>query len=185
MLAEDGYEGLQMRALAERARVSLMTIYNRFGHKDDLILLALRELLADLAERARASGRQGIEFLLHNAEIVAGQILATPAYAEAMSLMLFNGRAGSPIVATLLTDNVTQSRQRLEDMLALGEIEAVVDLDLVARRLAVAGWATNLLWMKGAVSDRELVQEYRRAPLLVLAPLMTARTRAAYAAELE
>ena len=185
MLAEDGYEGLQMRALAARANVSLMTLYNRFGNKDDLILLALRDMLAELAERARASGKQGIEFQLHNAAMVAEQILATPAYAEAMSLMLFNGRVDSPIVKTLLTDNVAEARERLDRMLELGDVTAAVDLDLVARRLAVAGWATNLLWMKGVVPDSELVREYRRASLLVLAPVMTERARARYAEELQ
>ena len=52
LLAEGGYEGLQMRVLAERAGVSPMTLYNRFGNKDDLILTALQEMLGGLRGEA-------------------------------------------------------------------------------------------------------------------------------------
>ena len=55
LLAEGGYDGLQMRVLAERAGVSPMTLYNRFGNKDDLILTALQEMLGGLRGEATAS----------------------------------------------------------------------------------------------------------------------------------
>ena len=184
MLARDGYEGLQMRALAEAAEVSLMTIYNRFGNKDDVILLALQDLLADLGERAQASGATGIEFIIRNAEIIAEQILATPKYAQAMALMLFNGHPESPIVGALLANNVEQSNARIAQMHALGEIGEEIDAQALARNLGVCSWSTILLWMKGFISDDAFAKEYRRAPLFVLAPAMTARARRKYAGEL-
>ena len=61
MLAQDGYEGLQMRSLAEAAGVSLMTIYNRFGNKDDVILLGdLNVDTAGLSELGRIPGVESI-----------------------------------------------------------------------------------------------------------------------------
>ncbi len=184
MLARDGYEGLQMRTLAEAADVSLMTIYNRFGNKDDVILLALQDLLSDLAERAQASGERGIENQLRNAEIIAEQILATPEYAKAMALMLFNGQPDSPIVEALLTNNVTQSNERLVEMRTLGEIGDAIDQEALARNLAVCTWSTILMWMKGFIPDDAFAREYRRASLFVLAPAMTPRARKKYAHEL-
>lgn len=41
MAAEGGYEAVQMRAVAERAGVSLGTIYRYFRSKDDLLLAGL------------------------------------------------------------------------------------------------------------------------------------------------
>ncbi len=184
MLAEVGYEGLQMRTLAEAAGVSLMTIYNRFGNKDDLILLALQDMLAELGEEAASSGCTGIELVLENAAVVAEQILATPKYAKAMALMLFNGEPGSPIVAALLANNVSQAHARIDEMRAAKHINDGVDSDALARNLGICTWSTILLWMKGLIPDESFAREYRRAPLFVLAPAMTPATRKKYAAEL-
>jgi len=41
LAAEGGYEAVQMREVAERAHVSLGTIYRYFGGKDDLLLAGL------------------------------------------------------------------------------------------------------------------------------------------------
>ncbi|MEM1433952.1 MAG: helix-turn-helix domain-containing protein [Pseudomonadota bacterium] len=184
MLAENGYEGLQMRSLAEAAGVSLMTLYNRFSNKNDLILLALEDLLTDLGERADGSGSQGIELVIETFEVVAEQILTTPKYAKAMALLLFNAQPDSPIVATLLNDTVELSRTRIIAMQALGEVGEALDPATLARNLGVCGWSTILLWMKGLISDAEFRKEYRRAPLFVLAAAMTPRARKRYAQEL-
>ncbi len=181
LLAEQGYEGLQMRVLAERAGVALMTLYNRFGNKDDLILLALRDLLAGLAQRANASGKQGIAFAVLNAEIIADQILETPRYAKAMALMLFNGQPESPIVRALLVNNFEQSQAAVAQMLERGELTRKVDSALLARGLSVAGWSTILLWMKGLIPDRQFKKEYTRAPLMVLMPAMSEQALKRYA----
>jgi AcrR family transcriptional regulator len=41
ILTESGYDGLQLRAVARRAHVSLSTIYDHFRSRDELILAAL------------------------------------------------------------------------------------------------------------------------------------------------
>ncbi|MBI3223453.1 MAG: TetR/AcrR family transcriptional regulator [Mycolicibacterium cosmeticum] len=41
MLANDGYEAVQLREVARRARTSLATIYKRYPTREDLILAAL------------------------------------------------------------------------------------------------------------------------------------------------
>ncbi len=180
MLAERGYDGVQMRTLAERAGVSLMTLYNRFGNKDDLIQMALREVLQELAERARVSGKRGIELVAYNAQVTGEQIVATPEYAKAMALMLFNGGAETPIVDALLANSLDQAVEQIEDMRVLGEITDEVDAALLARGLSVAGWSSILLWMKGLIPDEEFLDHYRRAPILVLASAMTAKTKRRY-----
>ena len=181
MLAEDGYEGMQMRLLAERAGVSPMTLYNRFGNKDDLILLALQDLLNGLAEEAQATGLKGIEFQLANTRILARQILDTPEYARAMAQMLFSAAPGAPIIQTLLGNQLESGAAHIQEMLDLGELDSSVDMTLMVRSLAVSGWSTILLWHKSLLSDEAFIEQYQRSALLVLAAAMTPETRLRYA----
>lgn len=185
LLAEVGYEGLQMRLVAEQSGVSPMTIYNRFGTKDDLILIALRELLAELGQQARRSGKKGIDFIVKDAQTIATQILQTPKYAKAMGLMLFNGQSDSPIVRTLLLDRISLAKGQVEEMQAMGQLNESINTSLLARNLGVCGWSTILLWMKGEVSDASFKKEYTRAPLFVLVGAMKPTTRRRFARDLK
>lgn len=51
MAAEGGYEAVQMRAVAERAEVSLGTIYRYFNGKDDMLLAGLVSWIQRVRER--------------------------------------------------------------------------------------------------------------------------------------
>ena len=46
LLEADGYEGVQLRTVAKRARLSLSTIYQRFPSRDALILAAVERWMA-------------------------------------------------------------------------------------------------------------------------------------------
>lgn len=52
LLETEGYDAVQLRAVAKRARVSLATIYKRYATRDELILAALEEWM----ERHRYAG---------------------------------------------------------------------------------------------------------------------------------
>lgn len=181
ILAEQGYEGMQMRVLAERAGVSPMTIYNRFGNKDDLILRALQDLLNGQAEEAAETGLTGVELRLATAKIQVSQILRTPEYARAMASMLFSASPETPIVKTLLGDQLELLRTEVLQMQKSGELNNSVDLDLLVNSLVVSGWASILLWHKELVTDEEFDHHYTRAGILALAPAMTPETRQRYA----
>lgn len=47
ILETDGYEAVQLREVARRARTSLATIYKRYGTRDDLIFAALETWMAE------------------------------------------------------------------------------------------------------------------------------------------
>ena len=101
-LAESGYEGLNMRDLASAAQVSTSTLYNLYQGKDTLILIALEDLLLELNEAVQVTGAKGIERCIKRFEVIADQIVKTPAYAEAMARMLFTAAAADPIVQALM-----------------------------------------------------------------------------------
>ncbi|CAJ1586263.1 TetR family transcriptional regulator [[Mycobacterium] wendilense] len=61
ILEADGYEGVQLREVARRARTSLATIYKHYANRDELILAALQLWLdenryAGLAEQTPVAG---------------------------------------------------------------------------------------------------------------------------------
>lgn len=53
VLARDGYDGLTIRRVAERAEYSLGTVYSYFADKDDLLYTLVRRDFARLTERLR------------------------------------------------------------------------------------------------------------------------------------
>ena len=61
ILENDGYDAVQLREVARRARMSLATIYKRYATRDELILAALEAWMeqhryAGVADQARAPG---------------------------------------------------------------------------------------------------------------------------------
>jgi AcrR family transcriptional regulator len=54
VLSEDGYEGLTIRRVAERAEYGLGTVYSYFSDKDDLLYALVRDDFNRLNERLRA-----------------------------------------------------------------------------------------------------------------------------------
>lgn len=61
ILETDGYDGVQLREVARRARMSLATIYKRYATRDELILAALDAWMAEnrysgVAPHAREPG---------------------------------------------------------------------------------------------------------------------------------
>ncbi len=53
VLAQDGYDGLTIRRVAERAEYSLGTVYGYFADKDDLLYTLVREDFVRLTEQLR------------------------------------------------------------------------------------------------------------------------------------
>ncbi|WP_395308768.1 TetR family transcriptional regulator [Mycobacterium sp. AMU20-3851] len=69
MLEVDGYDAVQLRAVARTAQVSLSTIYKRYGTRDELIMAALqhwmqRNRYADVGTHSTGPGRSLHESLM-------------------------------------------------------------------------------------------------------------------------
>lgn len=55
LLAEQGVEGLSMRTLAERAELSVSTLYNLHGSREEILVAVIESTLDDLARRVGAA----------------------------------------------------------------------------------------------------------------------------------
>lgn len=159
-----------MREVADAAGVSPTTLYNLFQNKDNLVLAAQQDLLA---QSVRSEKKTGLQRLVASAEAISDQVVRTPRHADAMVRLLFKGDPGDPICQILLGDVIRQNRGILKEMLELEEVRADIDVELLARRLAGSVWSTILLWVKGFIALHDFKREYVSALLMTLMPFMT------------
>ena len=164
-LARLGYDRLNMRDLSLTAGVSTATLYNLYLSKDDLILAALEDLLAELQV---CEGVRGLDHLMVRVGLIGRQVVDGPRYAEAMSKMLFNADPEAPVVARLIADPMARYLICLQEMQADGDLLAEVDAGVLARELIAASWGCITLWLKGFVLLADFEAEYRRAILRCL-----------------
>ena len=174
-----GYEAINIRELAAACGVALKTLYNLYGSKDELVLAALAGLLDDIQHQANVlTAEPGIPRYLAYTDAIAGQIVASPRYADAMAKMLFQAASEHRLVEVLLGGSVGQSRECLMHAQEEGELMPGIDLEDSARVLAGHQWGMVLLWNKGLVALYRLPTVMRDSALQSLMPLCAGGRRA-------
>ncbi len=167
-----GYDALTMNDLAATSGVSVKTLYNLFGSKDELLLLAVADLLTDLSESPQVSqAAPGIARMLANLEVTAAQIVATPAYAETMARALFQADREHRLVEILLGNTRAGVLEQLQLAQGQGELREEVDLEAAATLIAGQQWSAVLLWVKGLLALDDYLNQARRGLRMALIPL--------------
>ena len=90
-IAEKGVADLTIRDLAESCRVSVPTLYRRFGSKEQLLVEAIRTFFDSevLGDQLESSGLQGAERLLAIIDLCGKTIADMPEYNQQL-FRLFN-----------------------------------------------------------------------------------------------
>ena len=152
-MESEGFDSFSMRELAERAEVSVATLYNLCGSKAG-ILSGLME--STLAELARASGRgpraDALRQANHIVESAVDIFVARPSLHRPLLRELLAGKSSdtTAVVARLC-------RQRLQDCLARGVRDRLLasDLrtDLLAHQILISFAAVLDLWTQEVIDD--------------------------------
>jgi len=186
LIAEKGYDGLTMRDLASASDVSDKTLYNLFDSKDRLVMIAVADLLGEIARRVEAKSQQpGLEAVLLYSDSTMRQILETPAYAEAMARGLFQAEANTALVDVLLSANERFLRRELYAALQRKQLLADTDVAVTARMLAGHMWGILLLWNKGLLTLEELSSMATHSLCLSLAGIVRGQGKTLIARRLE
>lgn len=185
MLAEVGYNGLTIRALANRSGAAQGTLYNLFGSKDELIVAAIEDQLSELAERAADRSEPGIERILALGDETSGQIRRTPAYAEAMARAVFSSSPEDALTKNLYLRGLVNLRAQLSAAKANGELLSSVRVPRLARHLQAQTWGLVAGWMLGMFPLSQLSREYRRSQMMTLASCAEGEAKVRLEAELE
>ena len=156
-VADQGYEGMVMSQVAERAGVSPTTLYNLYNTKDELVLAALRELLVEntlkIEQESIVPGWKQIVRRVHNGGL---QAQSAPAYAEAITHSLLHARPGDALVEMLLTALSQVYLESLTTMSERDEMKSGVDIKELSASLVGVYWSSFMLWNKGVIRLQEI-----------------------------
>ena len=130
LVARHGYDGMIMRDVATLAKVSPTTLYNLYNTKDELLLEALRDSVADAARRtAEETSALGYERLVVHVHHSVQQTREEPAYSKAINQALLRANKGDQIVEVLIGGTKAAIAESLHAMLAQKRLHGKTDID--------------------------------------------------------
>jgi AcrR family transcriptional regulator len=137
LLAERGFQAATMEAIALRAGVGRNTIYRRWSSKEELIVEALEELIADLDIREREEDVYSL--LLHWVRDFA-RIFGDPLYGRILPVVLGELQQ-NPAFAEVYAEQVVRPRYEalvgvLRRAVERGELRRDADVEQIADLLA-------------------------------------------------
>lgn len=167
MAAEGGYEAVQMRAVAERADVSLGTIYRYFKGKDDMLLAGLvswiRNVRIGLESRPhqKDTAVERLSDLLSGAAELAER---TPMLMSALFTALNTTDPAALEYKVAVESEVTQ-------FIATGIGDTPdIDAEGVARVIGHVWFSATRRWVGGLATAGSVEDELRHAAQMMLGP---------------
>jgi AcrR family transcriptional regulator len=159
LIARDGYDGLNMRALADAARVSVPTLYNLFGSKHAILAAEMQEAFQsiasafDLKKRGDAVERAG-------ALLQAGikNLLAVPGYYRELVQIMLTSREPDELRRSIEDQYCALMAGNLRAGQADGELADWFDADVLARQMFFTFMMVILGWARGEVDDVGLAE---------------------------
>jgi AcrR family transcriptional regulator len=157
LLAERGYSQITVRELARRCGVSVPTLYNRFGGKDELIAQAVRsrfsQVLASVEDDEEPVGHPRLMALVAR---VADGIIELADYHRALLQAFSQVRETGVIHQSLAQELVSALAGQLHEMRRRRQLSDWVDLDVLTAQITTACIAATVSWSAGGVSDAGL-----------------------------
>lgn len=128
MIADRGYDGVNMRDLAAKSGVTPKTLYHQFESKENLLKIAVEEKFRTIYESIdRAKIQKGVDRLFYVIEAVAESIQENAAYAHALAPFL--GVQSSDSSFTKIRENTYQ--RALKQIADEGELVEWVDIQVL------------------------------------------------------
>lgn len=177
LIEAHGYDGLTMRDLAEAGGVTVPTIYNLIGAKEQVLLAAVAE-----QTRLFVAGleRAGVD-LLEVVEASVRQMVRRPRYYRSLLVVLATTEHAAPArrhVGRALLDQVVRAVAHVDDA---GELVGWADRGALAERLHAHIDAAALEWARGTLT----AAGFRAAALYDAATTMLGLTTGASRARFE
>ncbi len=169
MIAEKGFEAITVRDLAEACRVSVPTLYNQFGGKDQLLAAAIEEHFAE--SRRQSTAREvprGYERMMKVISDATEQLLGSSTYQRKL-LEAFASLESTTKVQQKLADQFAAIlTEELQHMSATGVLVDWADPRLLAGQVTTAFIGTSVVWASGYVDDDHLQSAMVYATGLIL-----------------
>lgn len=157
MIAERGYEGVNMRDLAAASRVSVPTLYNLCGDKAELLSRSMQGQFSTLLKTIdRETRTKGLDRVISIVTRCSSEMLRLSRYSRAVLDVFVNSgqmREVSEMIAGALARDIENA---LHEMKSSREIEAWVDPRILSEQVASHLIICALQWESGYLSDKAL-----------------------------
>lgn len=182
LVVKHGYDGLTMRDLADKARVSVPTLYNLFGSKDAILVAALELATSVIASRIRMHEHESF-FARGMAAFEAGMDLIEeqPELFRAVMKMFLTSPETGPMRRRVEDGYVAIMAGNLRAAKQAGQLLDWVDPEIVGRHMHAQYIACFLAWGIGELDG----PSFRVAALSGICHLLMGVTTGAFRAETE
>lgn len=157
LLAERGYAAVTVRELAGRCGVSVPTLYNRFGGKDELIAEAVRsqfsEVLGFVDGDAEPIGHRRLMALIGR---IADGVVELANYNRSLLQAFSQVRETGAIHQGLAQELVSAIVVQLNEMKRRRQLGDWVDPGVLSAQIATACIAASMTWSGRVISDAGL-----------------------------
>ena len=174
MIAEKGYESIKIRELAAACRVSVPTLYNQFGGKDQLLAAAIEDhFVGDPDQVKIKTSLNGLERIFAILDFITSQFLQAPDFHRRL-LEAFGSLDSTQQVQRSITASLAHEiGQELGMMQDRRELESWVDPELLAGQVTTAFISSTIVWGSGGIKENELTAAVQYGTGLVLAGVVT------------
>ena len=144
LISDEGFENLTMRSLAVASGVTVPTIYNLIGNKDEVLAASIHEGMLRFFESLDPSTSNPIAIFEQNVSLLLGK----PTYYRPVLRALLNGGASGEM-AELNDRYLDHLEKTVERLREAGDVERWIDPGVLAERLlsifygAITDWASS------------------------------------------
>ncbi|MGH9287699.1 MAG: TetR family transcriptional regulator [Acidimicrobiales bacterium] len=166
LAAEGGYDVVQMRDVATRARVALGTIYRYFPSKDALLLAVMVQWLGDLEQRVMRRPPAGVNTVDRVMDVLGRALRSMDREPKLTAAVIAAMTAGDPASVAAIGD-VTDAMARI----MRSAFPAAVDPASEASAAKVLGhvwWSATIAWANGMGDIDWVAGELREAATLIV-----------------
>ena len=179
IIGERGYAALTMRDLARASRVTVPTIYNLIGSKEEVLVAAVADRTQHYVARLTASAAlPPCKRVLAIVDAVVDEFLDAPHYYRAMLGLIY----ASPAAASLRVRTSREVQQplagALEELAAAGELASWANPHALANQIESLAQVASLRWATGGISDEKMRVSTTYATALLLLGVCSGGSRA-------
>jgi AcrR family transcriptional regulator len=165
IIGAHGYEGLTMRELAEASRVTVPTIYNLVGSKEQVLLAAVEQTTGDFVSRIERAPGDVVAVV----DAAVQELLRMPRYYRALLMVLVSSDAAGPArrhADRALADQFDAAIAELDEA---GHLVPWIDRVVLRERLHAHLDMTSLEWARGGftASAFRAAARFEAATLLI------------------
>ncbi len=179
-IGQRGYEALTMRDLALASRVTVPTIYNLIGSKEQVLFAAIEEQTArfeaSVASGAELAPAERVRAIVH---ACVDEYLRMPRYYRTLLTLLFVSDSAGEMRRRVDRAIANPLGEALAGLEARGELAPWVELRPLRGRLRAHLQMTSIQWAAGSLSDEGLraAAQYGASLLMIAATNGSVRAR--------